>query len=174
MTLFLLGCHSTHLNRPLGCLMLLISFSLSVFGHQSPGQPPCLAVMRAIWSEWTQAWWPPWSLEYFIGWDVFWPQLTQSSLPAWTSRAIWSEWTRVWWPPLFRLWPPLMQSSLPTWLPWKPSDLSGLSPGSPPWLSCIFPLEITLRFFRRTVSAYGILYYGRQKKWHFSKISFFF
>jgi hypothetical protein len=33
-------------------------------------QPPSLAIMRIIWSEWPQAWWPPLSC-------------TQLSLPAW-------------------------------------------------------------------------------------------
>jgi hypothetical protein len=34
---FLLDCCSAHLSRSPGCLKLLISFPLSIFGHQSPG-----------------------------------------------------------------------------------------------------------------------------------------
>ncbi len=44
------------------------------------------------------------------------------------------------------------------WLSWEPSDLSGLNPDSPPWLSCKFALEFPLRFICRTVTAYCILY----------------
>jgi hypothetical protein len=38
----LLGCHSAYLSRSSGCLMLIISFPLSVFGHRScgPASPP--------------------------------------------------------------------------------------------------------------------------------------
>ncbi len=49
-------------------------------------------------------------------------------------------------PPLSHHWPPLMRSNLTAWQPWKPSDLSGLSPGSTPWISCRFVLKFPLSF----------------------------
>ncbi len=69
-------------------------------------------------------------------------------------RTIWSVWTQAWWPPLSGLRPPLTQSSLSTWLSQEPSDLSGLNPDSPPWLSCKFPRDSVLSFICRMVSAY--------------------
>jgi hypothetical protein len=41
-------------------------------------QPPCLAITRTIWPEWTRAWWPPLS--------CFWLTLTRLSLPIWLSQ----------------------------------------------------------------------------------------
>ncbi len=47
------------------------------FGHAHAVQLPFLANMRTILSEWTGAWWPPWS--------CFWPALTWLIIPAWLS-----------------------------------------------------------------------------------------
>ncbi len=56
-----LGCHYANLPiRSLGFLELFSNFPSSVFGSLSWGPASRLTIMRTIWSEWTQAWWPPW------------------------------------------------------------------------------------------------------------------
>jgi hypothetical protein len=47
------------LTRPLGFLKLFSNSPLSAFGCLSQGPAYRLAITRTIWSEWTQAWWPP-------------------------------------------------------------------------------------------------------------------
>jgi hypothetical protein len=68
----------------------------------------------------------------------------QSSLT--TMRTILPKWTQAWWSPWLS-WLFLAFFSLclccpatPSWLQWKPSYLSGLSPGGPPWHS-FWPLH---------------------------------
>ncbi len=52
-----LGClPASFLTRSFGLLELFSISPLSVFGCLSKGSASCLAIMRTIWSAWTQAW----------------------------------------------------------------------------------------------------------------------
>jgi hypothetical protein len=78
------------LTRSLGFKELFSNSPLSIFGKLSRGQASGLAITRAIWSEWTQVWWPPWNSLVLSAFG----HLSQGPASRLTvPRTVWSEWT---------------------------------------------------------------------------------
>ncbi len=88
-----------------------------------------------------------------------WPALTRSSLPPGhnENHLVWVHISLV----------ALIEVKPPVWLFWEPSDLSGLTHNSPPWLGVKFPLSVFLGQLTYTIFYCTYIL-------HFDLLQFFF